>query len=101
MLMATAGKRKVCGRAAGFYKSLAENVDDDSEVLRQGEAGDCLVLGEELKEDEYSVERVVEKRKGNSGDEYLVLWEGYRREESSWVKREDLTAVALRLKLIS
>ncbi|KAL5489666.1 hypothetical protein EMCRGX_G018784 [Ephydatia muelleri] len=51
----------------------------------------------------YPVERVVarsRKRKVRvciGHTEYLVLWEGYRREESSWVPEADVTATAKRL----
>ncbi|KAL5484054.1 hypothetical protein EMCRGX_G020490 [Ephydatia muelleri] len=44
----------------------------------------------------YPVERVVASRKRKRHTEYLVLWEGYRREESSWVPEADVTATAKR-----
>ncbi|KAL5491113.1 hypothetical protein EMCRGX_G016338 [Ephydatia muelleri] len=45
----------------------------------------------------YPVERVVASRKRKRHTEYLVLWEGYRREESSWVPEADVTATAKRV----
>ena len=33
---------------------------------------------------------------GQGKDEYLILWQGYQKEEASWVAAEDVTSAAIR-----
>jgi hypothetical protein len=42
----------------------------------------------------YEVEKVLERRKRSGRNEFLVQWKGT--EETSWVKRQDLTPAAIR-----
>ena len=75
-----------------------------------------LEVGEELGEGVYRVERVVERRKRKVSCsctanyfstmyiprlfkgrmECLVLWDGFKQEEATWIREEEVTAAALR-----
>jgi len=41
-------------------------------------------------EEEYTVERIVSKRMGPNGAEYLLKWKGYGEEDNTWEPRENL-----------
>jgi hypothetical protein len=47
---------------------------------------DCKMADEE----EYTVERIVAKRMGPNGPEYLLKWKGYGEEDNTWEPRENL-----------
>ena len=44
----------------------------------------------DLEEDEYSVERVIGKRKSGKKTQYLIKWNEYGNEHNSWYNAEDL-----------
>jgi hypothetical protein len=62
------------------YKDATTETDEDA------------TKGEE--EDEYAVEKILNKRKRNGIVEYLK-WEGYPNKENTWVREEDLSCPQL------
>lgn len=46
-------------------------------------------------EEEYTVERIVSKRMGPNGPEYLLKWKGYGEEDNTWEPRENLDCADL------
>ena len=47
-------------------------------------------------EDEFAVERIIDKRKNDAGEtEYMVKWLGFRDDQNSWEKEPNLFCDAL------
>ena len=54
-------------------------------------ADDSPVMNQEEEEEEYTVEKVVDKRVGKGGKvEYLLKWKGYGDEDNTWEPKENL-----------
>eukprot|EP00308_Calcidiscus_leptoporus_P007580 CAMPEP_0119391730 /NCGR_PEP_ID=MMETSP1334-20130426/118278_1 /TAXON_ID=127549 /ORGANISM="Calcidiscus leptoporus, Strain RCC1130" /LENGTH=79 /DNA_ID=CAMNT_0007414455 /DNA_START=32 /DNA_END=268 /DNA_ORIENTATION=- len=68
--------------AGAMAEHAMGNVDvDDEESEGGGES--------EEKEDVYVVEKLLQSRHTASGVEYLVKWEGYENDESTWEPEEN------------
>jgi hypothetical protein len=79
----------MAGREQGFCKRIAGDEREQENI--------SLMLDDGLMDnDVFEVERVVERRRRKGRNECLVLWKGYRREESMWVNETDVTAAALK-----
>jgi alpha-tubulin suppressor-like RCC1 family protein len=52
-------------------------------------------LDEELSEDEYEVESIVDKRRSEGTIEYLIKWKGYPSEQNTWETKDKLNCPEL------
>ncbi len=62
--------------------------DEKNELAEITKFDKCEVL-----EDEYIVEKILDKRKINGSWKYKVKWEGYSEEECTWEPKENLKNV--------
>ncbi|RWS05468.1 Chromobox protein-like protein [Dinothrombium tinctorium] len=76
--------------------ALKSKVDDD-DVLSTASTVSKLDDNEDStnSENEYEVERVVEKKKQNGKTFYLLKWKGYSEEENTWEPEENVTCSEL------
>ena len=69
------------------YEIKENDIDDTSEHLEESE---------EEEEDEYSVEKILDKRTNQAGKvEYLLKWKGYSDDESTWEPKRNLYCIDL------
>ena len=99
----------------GFYKALNSISSAELYISQNVSKKTTLHVSDDLPEGVYKVERLVAERttvsmhdtvalikniyptqQSQKRVEYLVLWEGYPKEEATWVAKEDITSAALR-----
>ena len=99
----------------GFYKALNSLSSAELYIAQSVSKKTTLHVSDDLPEGVYKVERLVAERttvsmrdtvalikntcpiqQSQKRVEYLVLWEGYPKEEATWVAKENITSAALR-----
>ncbi|CAM6128145.1 unnamed protein product [Calypogeia fissa] len=80
-------KSNVASESEVDYSSNSDaSESEESDLCDSHEESD----GREIENDVYVVDQILQKRIRKNVVEYLVLWEGYSRDEATWEPRENL-----------